>query len=39
MGSGFAASPRPGMTKNYLPQFQAAPIGVQLQHGPKLPPL
>jgi hypothetical protein len=23
----------------FYPQFHAGPIGVQLQHGPKLPPL
>jgi len=28
-----AASPR------YLPQFHIIPIGVEVQHGPKLPPV
>ena len=32
-------SPLRGEVKDNQPQFQIAPIGVRVQHGPKLPPL
>jgi hypothetical protein len=30
---------RPYQRRAYRPQFQTGPIGVRVQHGPKLPPL
>jgi hypothetical protein len=29
----------PGVACGHYPQFHIGPIGVQVQHGPKLPPL